>query len=81
MNQLLKSTTISSYEILTENLQKLMQVQNASEIFNLIGEGLHEIIPNSVIIINQVTNEETISTTKGIYRLKENIFYTAIEKL
>jgi PAS domain S-box-containing protein len=81
MNQHIKPYTTSSYDILTDNLQRLMQVQNTSEIYNLIGNGLIQAIPHSIAIINKVSNKEETTTTQGIYGLDKNLIFSAIKKL
>jgi PAS domain S-box-containing protein len=81
MNQLLKPELTMDYEKLTHNLGKLLQVQNVSEIYNLIGEGLHQIIPNGIIIVNQIDKEEKHTITHGIYGLEESTLYKYIHKL
>lgn len=81
MNQFLKPELTMDYETLTHNLEKLLQFQNVSEIYNLIGEGLHQIVPNAIIIVNEIDKDEKNTIARGIYGLEKNILYKYISKL
>ena len=60
----------ASYELLKSNLQNLLQIKDTKEIFDLIGQDLSACVPNSIIIVNEVTHNEKRTITRGIYGIE-----------
>ena len=60
------------YGVLKSNLQELLNINSTKEIYDIIGQGLNKCVRNSIIIVNEVTENETMTITRGIYGLEEN---------
>ncbi len=59
------------FDLLKSSLEKLLQINNTTELFNIIGNDLAICVPDSIIITNEVTQNEEITTTRGIFGIKQ----------
>jgi len=59
------------YGVLKSSLQKLLNIKSTKEIYDIIGQGLNKCVCNSIIIVNEVTENETMTITRGIYGLEK----------
>ncbi len=81
INQQTRMDKSASYELLKKNLQNLLQIQDTKEIFDLIGHDLSHCIPNSIIIVNEVTHNEKTTITRGIFGVKQPLLSNIFSQL
>lgn len=57
------------FDVLKSNLEQLLQIQSKKDVFDVIGTGLRQCTQDSIVIVNEVVKNETLTITRGIYGL------------
>ncbi len=60
------------YGVLKSNLQQLLEINSLKEIYDIIGVGLNKCVQHSIVIVNEVIENETMTVTRGIYGIENS---------